>query len=435
MKIAILSIAACLVSVGASAEVAPVEVRAPENGAWVGQRVPVFIDLRTKGSFGGATDFSTPRIPGGLWMKVGNATVSSRQIEGETYFVQSHEFAFYSQREGAVEIPSFEVRFGTRDGFTGPVTERREPVPATTVKIRRPPGTDAGTFLVTTVSYELSEQWDPAPGPATQGSVFKRTIIQRAGNIPGMALPPAPRTEPDGIKVYPPEVGTADKINRGDLTGERRETITYLMREPGTLFLPSITYQWWNPESEKLETRSLPAATFEIAPARPGSIPDAPGTTRRREAAWVFLSLFVACVALSQHRRLIAATGRAARRLCPPDRVAARRLLRACRRGDARGALAAWTSWKASAPDGSRAISGELHLAVVALQRHLFGPLPPSSWRPESLAEAFRSHLNRSRPSFRSRQNDLPPLNPDDPVERHVRLIRPVLEPWHRSSV
>lgn len=47
--------------------------------------------------------------------------------------------------------------------------------------------------------------------------------------------------KPDGVKVYPPDVTTADKANRGDLVGERRETITYRAQQPGTVVLPALT--------------------------------------------------------------------------------------------------------------------------------------------------------------------------------------------------
>lgn len=418
MRAALPTIAACLLAACVHAEVAPVEVRIPENEAWVGQRMRVFIDLRTKGSFGGATDFSAPQIPGGFLMKVGSATVSSKEIGGETYFVQTHEFAFYSQRDGEVNIPSFEVRFGSREGFTGPVTDRKESVPATKVTIRRPPGTDAEAFLVTTDSYELTEQWDPKPGPAQQGAVFKRTIIQRAHNVPGMALPRGPDTVPDGWRIYPADVQTADKADRGDLRGERRETITYLAQQPGTVTLPALSFQWWNPQTQKLESKTLAAVTFEISPAPSAASPAEQSAARSRAWPWLLPTLALIVGSIWKRDLLTAWLAGLKHRLNPPDRVAARRLLRACRQSDAPAAFAAWTEWMSARPDDARAVSPELHDAQFALQRHLFGPSPASAWRPDVLATAFREHLRRKNICAAFSDTSLPPLNPVSPVTR-----------------
>ena len=106
----------------------------------------------SSGSFGGAASFTIPQVPGTVIVKVGDPIVSSEQIEGESWFVQSHEFALFSQRDGSIEMPEFPVHFGTRKGFTGPVTEVDEKVPGFSIQIERPPRTDPNRFLITTES-------------------------------------------------------------------------------------------------------------------------------------------------------------------------------------------------------------------------------------------------------------------------------------------
>jgi hypothetical protein len=109
----------------AQAEVAPVAVRAPDAKAWVGQRVPFYVELRATGSFAGVANFDLPQLPGTIIMKIGNPVVSSQEIEGQSWFVQTHEFALFSQKPGRLDMPAFAVRFSSRDGFTGPVKTSR----------------------------------------------------------------------------------------------------------------------------------------------------------------------------------------------------------------------------------------------------------------------------------------------------------------------
>jgi hypothetical protein len=401
-----------LSSLCVSAEVAPVSIRVPEARAWTGQRLPFFVELRARGSFAGAAGFSLPEIPRSVILKVGNPVVSSEQIEGESWFVQAHEFALFSQQSGTVEIPSFPVRFGSREGFTGPVVEEEGMVPASQVEIRRPPGTEDLGFLITTESLEVVETWEPLPGPAMVGAVFKRTIVQRSEGMTGMALAAAPVTEPDGIRIYPGQAEVRDKLERGDFLGERRETITYLLQEPGRRELPPLTYVWWDPKQEEIQSRELPAVVLEVAPDPAAENEDAAAVEERR--AWWWIPVVAAIMAgLLVWRRdwLSSLLARWRAILKPPERVAARALLRACRQANAADAQSAWHQW-CRTQDSRFQPGPELSSAVLNMQRSRFGPAPSGTWQGSDLARAFVAHREAQRTiRQRKRSPGLPPLN------------------------
>ena len=394
-----------LFSIGVRAEVAPAAIRVPEAKAWTGQRVPFFVDLHARGSFAGAASFSLPEIPSTVILKVGNPVVSSQEIDGESWFVQAHEFALFSQQSGTLEIPGFEVRFGSRDGFTGPVKEQQAQVPAAQIEIQRPPGSESIGFLVTTESLDLTENWEPRPGPLKVGAILKRTIVQRAAQITGMALAVAPTDAPDGVRVYPGQPEVTDKTERGDFLGERREAITYLLRKPGTFELPELSYVWWNPETEQLQSKTLPAVTFEVA---------ATLETVATHRDWT--SLLAAALVLGlgvwQRRRVAMLLARSWKKLNPPDRVAGRKLPRACRHHDAAAAQAVWNQWY-NMQDASFRPGPELRAAVTGMQRCLFGPATAGSWRGDELARAFDAERALSKTSSIGRPSPvLPLLNP-----------------------
>jgi hypothetical protein len=392
------------------AAVDPVSVKLPETKAYIGQRVPFFVELRSAGSFGGATSFTLPEVPGTVIVKVGNPLVSSEQIEGQSWFVQSHEFALFSQREGAVEIPEFSVHFGTREGFTGPVTEVDDKVPGFSVGIERPPGTDPNRFLIATESLSVQERWNPQPaGDVKTGAVFKRTITQDAKNMTGMALAPAPTRAPDGIRVYRGNAEVSDKTERGDFSGQRTETVTYLVEKPGSYTLPAIRYDWWNPATKKLESKTLPAVTF-TATAPPGPV-GKQSSAKRAFVVLLWLMVAGALVLLGWSSRSSIAhfTSRLYDRIDPPDHRAARAFLRACRRNDALAAVRAWTAWERRQP-GFRP-SGELQARLIELQQHLYGAqASPQSWNGAALASAFRGRS--TVPPEHHSLTSLPPLNP-----------------------
>lgn len=389
------------------AEVPPVGISAPESIAWTGERVRILVELRANGSFSGSAGFDVPEIPGTLLIKVGNPVVSSREIEGKSWFVQTHEFALFSQKTGTVTIPPFPVRFGSRDGFTGPVTETVVKTEALSVEIQRPPGSEAIPFLVSTEELTVDETWEPVPGSATVGDVFRRTIVQRAEGLTGMALLPVPAVAPDGVRVYEPQVETSDNTERGAFTGERRETLTYLLQQDGSVTLPELTYTWWNPKSESLQSKTLPSVTIQVAPAPSVSEPVA---ANRGWLTWL-VAIALMLLLISQRGVITPLLRKIRRILDPPERVAARHLLRACRRNDPAASQKAWNQWSLEA---GQDLDPDLELrdAVLAMNRALFGPVSEEAWDGSAMICAFKKacHARRSLPG-RSTQSKLPPLN------------------------
>jgi hypothetical protein len=412
MKTTLALLIGCAALAGAAAAaVAPVAVRVPDATAWIGQRVPFFIELRALGPFAGTASFDLPHLAGTVLMKVGNPVVGSHDLDGESWFVQTHEFALFSQKPGPLEVPAIAVRFGSRDGFSGPATDVQAEAPGWTVDIKRPPGSDTIGFLITTPSLDVTETWAPQPGPARVGAMFTRTIVQRAAQVTGMALAPAPSAAPDGIRVYPGPAETTDRLERGEFLGERRETITYLLTQPGSRALPALTYVWWNPTTQRLQSTTLPAVTFDVAPA-PATRPVEASVATRRAWPWL-LAVAVAVSGGAWQRRRLARWGkRGVNALNPPDRAAARQLRRACRRHDAAAAQTAWDAWRRT-QDARFQPGPALHSAVLGLQRHRFGPAPAGTWQGDDLARAFDEHLAAANaPSSRDPAPVLPELNP-----------------------
>ena len=398
-------------------EVAAVAVRVSQDQAWVGQRLPFFVELRSSGSFAGAASFDLPQLPGVILMKIGNPVVGSQNIDGDSWFVQTHEFALFSQRSGAVVVPPFPVRFSRRDGFTGPVSDVSTDCPSLTAQIQRPPSTVGIGFLMTTESLDVSESWDPPPAPVKVGAIFKRTIVLSASQLSGMALAPAPVTGPDGIRIYSSPPQTSDRLERGEFQGERRETITYLFTQAGTLSLPAINYVWWNPKSKSVESKTLPAVTFEIAsvPTSPSTSSDAEVDVNSHFPLWVVaIAVLLLGGSITQRKRLTNWRIRLWDALNPSDLVAVRSLLKASRRHEAVAAEAAWNVWR-NTQEAELRLGLELASAVLELQQHRYGPKHPASWTGDELHRAFIEHLAaRKQESQTRRKSDLPLLNPQD---------------------
>lgn len=393
------------------AEVEPARIQIKEQTWWVGQQVPFTVQLRAPGSFSGAAMFSLPEIPRVVIIKTGSPVVSSEEIEGKTWFVQTHDFALFSQQSGTVTIPEFTVRFSHKDGFTGPVHDQSAQVPAAQVKIERPPGNLARDFLVTTNSYKLTERWDPQPGATEQGAVFQRTITQQADQVTGMALAPPPEGVPAGVRLYLGQPTVSDKTERGDFIGTRVDTLTYQLQEAGTWTLPAIRYQWWDPEKKAFGSQTLPAVTFQVKAMKTAEVEAPVVQSNNIVYIWGAVVLLVLALIFWQRGRIKRLSARLKQRWNPPTRVAARKLLAGCLKNDARVVEAAWQEWQ-NCQERALVLSPELQSALRELQRTLYGASPAREWQGTKLAQAFREFLHTTQGSETERRRELPALNP-----------------------
>ena len=395
----------------ASADFKPATARVKDHTYWVGQRVPLLVELRAKGSFSGAASFSLPKMPRTVILKVGDPVVSSEEVDGDSVFVQTHEFALFSQQSGTVEVPPFEVRFQHHEGFTGPVKDEVGKVPALSIQIKRPPGGDDNAYLVTTSSLKISEMWEPQPGSTQPGSIFHRTITQEADEISGMALAPPPESVPEGIRVYLNSPEVTDNTQRGAFQGRRIDKITYAMQSPGTWNLPAIKYVWWDPQKKEFGSKTLPAVTFTVAASPASETAQKSSKQPRRWGIWLLPGLVLMAFAIWQRHRIIHGIRQAWRSWNPPERVASRKLLQACHRNDPKAAEAAWLEWENwQAADFQPTRS--LQAAVMDLHCSLYDRQPPSAWRGTEFARAFREQRAKGSSSDPSGTDRLPQLNP-----------------------
>lgn len=402
----------------------------PTGNVWVGQRVTLVVELRAPGQFAGAPAFDLPPVPGAVILKPEERPTLGSETVGDTTFVtQRHEFAVYPQRAGAVEVPAFPVRFGTNDGFGTPVVDRRVVTSPVRFTAKLPPGAEGLATVVTTQRLTLTEAWTPEPMDSAVGAAFTRTITVEARDVPGMALPSFAVAPPAGLRAYPKPPAVEDHVNRGELTGRRVETVTYVCEAAGSVELPALALAWWNPEEKVLNRARLPDRAFVVTapPPPPPTPPDPPA-----RSPWLPVSLGV-CALLAvglawwfaPQLRGRWQSFRAA--LAASEGAAFAAFHRACSTGDARAAYRALLAWLDRLPTddlvptaeafAARAGDPELAARLAALQAAAFGPRP-AAWSGPDLARsvtAARHALARGR---RRTVDPLPPLNPPQEARR-----------------
>lgn len=323
---------------------------------WTGQQITLNLDLKTTGFSFSDTHFNLPEVSGAFLMQTDTTTIKlTEKIDSIDWQIIRYPFALYPQKAGKLEIPPIAVRFSTSAGFGSPQKAFEFQTSPLELSITLPPGVKEGDLVVTTGSFELDYDWQPATGTARPGDAFTLTVTRRADDISAMLLPPLPAFRSAGLAAYPQAPEISDKTNRGDLTGERIDKIIWVTEKSGQYEIPGIRFQWWDPLKRELKQQIVPGMSLDILSSpSDGTVSETPGEPAE-DSRYQLLVLILVLVCL------LAATGWWRFRRKPHDRhretekSAFADIQKVCKSNQAAETYAAIHAWLAfSSPENAR---------------------------------------------------------------------------------
>ncbi len=261
----------CLLAAWVPARAQETKARASldlKGEAWVGQRITLVVELLAPGYFTSAASFQLPDPPGMVLIPpTGSPVVGSETVDDVSYTVQRHELSVFASRGGPHTIPPLTVRFRFKrqplDKETIAATVKTEPLPFVA---KVPPGAEKLGAVISARNLTAVETWKPELGKAKAGDAFTRTITFTAPDVPAMAFPPFPAGKIDGVGIYPKPPEVLDHSERGDFTGERRDSIAYVCQRPGQFTIPAVKLTWFDLEVKQLKIIAFPGRTLDVAP-------------------------------------------------------------------------------------------------------------------------------------------------------------------------
>ena len=238
-----------------------------EDTAWVGQKIVLNLDLMTTGFSFSDQRIRIPEVPGAVLLQTDSSAIKlSEQADGETWQILRYELLLFTQRPGETTVPSISVSFLAAAGYGSEPTSFEFATEPLSVSSRLPPGFDGAAMLVVAPDFKLTAGWQPEPGQARVGDAFTLTVTRQARDIPSMAFTPLEFPLIDGLSRYPAEPVTQDRVDRGDLTAERTDSVTYVCERTGHYTIPQQIIAWWNPDSEQFEQERIPGLTLTVEP-------------------------------------------------------------------------------------------------------------------------------------------------------------------------
>lgn len=270
----------------------------PEN-PWVGQKVVLLLDVLGKDSWAQLKKVHDFDVQGGYLKRYeSQGTRLNETINGASYTGQRYEFLFFPQRPGELPIASMAIDVEVKDWGSSSANEMvHETTPALKLNVRKPPGVQSAVGIISTANFSVVQKWEPESTDLSAGDAIKRTVVFKAADLSGMVLPGVETEQIPGIGMYPSSPRVDDQYSRGELTGLREETITYVMEQPGSHQLQELVFSWWNTETEEIGTVTLDGRTLTIAAVQENSnvsaAADALTAKMDRRYLWGFAGLFV----------------------------------------------------------------------------------------------------------------------------------------------
>ena len=238
---------------------------------WVGQQQELYLELWTDGFSFADQMFVLPEVKGAYLLQPDASTVKlSENREGVAWQGLRYTLLLYPQQGGKLQVPSFDVSFSARAGFGSEPASFRYSTAPLEIAARMPPDVEPGGLLVTTGDFSMESSW--APIAASDGTVQLKVgdaitlnVTRHAQDVPGMVFSPLPLISIEGLGIYPATPRVNDLVNRGNLTGERTDSVTFVCEKEGSYRIPEIQFQWWDPGREQLARQRIDSLELVVA--------------------------------------------------------------------------------------------------------------------------------------------------------------------------
>ena len=229
--------------------------------------------------------------------RLGNDVQYEETVGDRNFRVIERKYAIFPGVSGQFLIPAIRFQGVAADSTIGNQTFNRlfsqgkrikAKSESVKLKINPPDPAFTGRNWLPAKFLEISDN-SIGYGEIQVGEPLTRKIQIRAIGLTAEQLPDINFGESPNFKQYPDKPTRETKLDGEDMVGTVNRSIAVIANREGKLTLPSISLNWWNTTTQKMETALLPEKTVVIVadPATPSSVAskiEFPPEIRRRYA-------------------------------------------------------------------------------------------------------------------------------------------------------
>jgi len=259
-----------------------------------------------------------PELADAVIEKIDEDRNFTTKVKGVDYSVTERKFVIFPQKSGTMTIKPLvltaEVVTNSRPSFNGlfnSTQTKRVVSKEITLDVKPAPASFTGTRWLSAEKLEIRQEWSGDFEQMKVGEPLTRTLTLLVKGATVSSLPELNTTKTDDrLKTYPDQPVLKEQKTTDGLLAFREEKIALIPSKTGSYTLPTIKIPWFNTQTKKMETATIPETTITVvggAAATPAvSTPEA--TKPQQNAAtpiiqapvvqqasyWLWVSLFLA---------------------------------------------------------------------------------------------------------------------------------------------
>lgn len=217
--------------------------------------------------------FTEIDIPDTVTQLIGSPNQYEKIIDGQRYGVYEKRYVIFPQKSGSLDIPDILFRGEVTDGSSSFVFRNLNTrritafIEGRTIDVvERPPSAEMLPTWLPVTDLVMEESFSRPLSDLKVGDSLVRTIKMTANGVDGAVLPPFSPSNIQGFNTYPDPAKIERRFVNGSIVGERIESNTLVVLEDGNLSIPAIKIDWWNVESDRLDSTIIQETMLRIIP-------------------------------------------------------------------------------------------------------------------------------------------------------------------------
>ena len=417
----LIALAAVSASFAAAAQEPPepiVRVSLEPETVNVGEAAELRITVLAPTWFPSPPEFPSFEVPNALVRLPPNSSrATSERIGRDTWAGVTRRYEVYPLLGARFRLGGDILRVTVADPGN-PAREYELVVPDLELRAVVPPGAAGLDPFIAGTRFDVTREISGELESLEAGSAIVVTYAAELTGLHAMFIPPlAPAIQQDGVSVY------AESPEVQDGTPARRtEKVTLVFEAGGEFTIPASRFEWWNTQTESIQTGGLDAVSFEVTgPALAVAGEEETSATDRR--GW-FIGGAILLIAILAGRvlvpRLVGAYRRRRAAYHASEAFAFKVLLAAIQDGESSDTYEALLGWLERLDDvlDSRTFAArygdtELETAIDEISRQRFSDTSSNGFDKSEFGKSLRNARSRYLDSRRkSGDSVLPDLNP-----------------------
>ena len=217
--------------------------------------------------------FTEIDIPDTVTQLIGSPNQYEKIIDGQRYGVYEKRYVIFPQKSGSLDIPDILFRGEVTDGSSSFVFRNLNTrritafIEGRTIDVvERPASAEILPTWLPVTDLVMEESFSRPLSDLKVGDTFVRTIKMTANGVDGAVLPPFSPSNIQGFNTYPDPAKIERRFVNGSIVGERIESSTLVVLEDGNLSIPAIKIDWWNVDSDRLDSTIVQETMLRILP-------------------------------------------------------------------------------------------------------------------------------------------------------------------------